>query len=87
MSTEEDFWRDLGIRFTGKRPALGQEPPAVVLLHSPEDDDEVDDSALLFAGDGCLWLLAEECGDAKLGVLLEPTTSVVGYRAFFDSNG
>ena len=33
----------------------------------PEDDDDVEDRALLFAGVGYLWLLADESGDAKLG--------------------
>ena len=39
-------------RFTGKRPASRQEQPAVVPLHGPEDDDEIDDNALLRVGEG-----------------------------------
>ena len=38
--------------FTGKRPASRQVPPAVVPLHGPEDDDDVDESALVLRGRG-----------------------------------
>ena len=67
------------------RPASRQEPPAVFLLLGSEDDADVDNSALLlFAGEEYLWILAEECGDGKLGaeVVLGPSSRVVGDKAF-----
>ena len=76
-------------RFTGKRSAPRQVPPAVVPLHGHEDDDDVDDSALLLAGEGYLWLLPEECGDAKFlaEVFLGHAAESWGTRAFFVTNG
>ena len=67
-------------RFSGRWPASRQERPAVVPYHGLEDDDEADDSALLFASVRYLWLVVQECGDAKLGaeVLLAPDSQVVG---------
>ena len=53
--------------FTSKRPTSPHEFSAVVLLHGPEDGDEVNVSAELFTGEGFLWLLAEEFGGAKFG--------------------
>ena len=48
-------------------------------------DNNVDNSALLFAGEECLWLLVQECGDAKLGaeVLLGPSSRVGGGPGLF----
>ena len=59
--------------------------PAPVPLQGLMDDDDVDDGALLRAGEGYVKLFREKCGGAKLEteVVFRPSSRVVGDRAFF----